>query len=279
MRFSALPSLQGWSITKAIPQTGHILIVDDEPVIARLHARAVEACGVESRIASNGDEALAMVHKAAPLLMLTDLNMAGLDGMALAAELVRLQIKRFPIVLITADDHLSVVQRGLEAGIDDFFLKGMRFANLTALITHWLASPFTGQPYHIRARALATLARISPIGPAITRLRAPTTVLRERAEATLKDLLMGCKPDFGSTMVDRMRFLGALDGTLATLSRSNALAQLRSAAVMVEIINALGLAWQREALQALGTLDTLATEATFIHAHETLVLSIEGGER
>lgn len=256
-------------------QAGHILIVDDEPVIARLHARAVEACGLESRIAGNGDEALECVRDRVPLLMLTDLNMAGLDGFALAAELVRLQLKSFPVVLITADDHLSIVRYGLEAGIDDFFLKGMRFAGLTALITAWLASPFQAQPAHVRKRAIETLNRISPIGPAITRLRAPATVLRERAEATIKDLLMVCKSEFGHTPVDQIRFIGALDGILATLSRSNALAQLRSAAVMVEIITRLNLPWQAEVLKALGRLDALATDATFLHASETLVLSME----
>ncbi len=254
---------------------GHILIVDDEPVIARLHARAVAACGFEARIAGNGDEALDCVRRMAPVLMLTDLNMAGLDGMALGAELVRLQLKTFPVVLITADDHLSVIQRGLEVGMDDFFLKGMRFANLTALINSWLGLPFVGQPRHIRARALATLERISPIGPAITRLRAPATILRERAEATIKDLLMDSKPDFGRTAVDCVRFIGVIDGVLATLSRSNALAQLRAAALMAEIVRALDLTWQADALATLGRLDALATDATFLHAQDSLVFRLE----
>jgi CheY-like chemotaxis protein len=254
---------------------GTILLVDDEPLIARLHARAVQAMGFTPTFAVSGEEALEVIASTPPVIVLTDLHMGGIDGLALS-HAIKSRIERPPpVVLVSGDDTVGILDDGLAAGVDDFLVKGMPFALLTERVRFWADGPFRALPVHIRAQARETLARVSPIGPPLTRLRSPADLLFERAQATMVDLLAEAPDGFGMGDMDRVRFLGVLDQVLATLSRSSALAQLRRADTMVAIIQSLDLLWRARLLRDdLPRLDALVHDATFRHAAETLTLRL-----
>jgi CheY-like chemotaxis protein len=66
-----------------------VLVVDDEPAIRRVIARALTAEGHVVRTAGDGGEALALLEVAPADVVLTDLRMPGLDGVELGARLAR----------------------------------------------------------------------------------------------------------------------------------------------------------------------------------------------
>jgi CheY-like chemotaxis protein len=250
-----------------------VLLVDDEPLIARLHARAVQAMGFQPRFASDGYEALDHVAQEPPALILTDLNMPALSGFGLAEKLVQHQAKHCPIVLMSGDDSLSIIEHGLNAGVDDFLVKGMPFAMLTERLRFWIDGPFRALPSAIRASAQEVLLRKPPAGPPIQRLRAPAQLLVDRARATLVDLLLFARDGYGLGEIERLRIAGALDGILASLSRSSALAQLRRPDMMLSIITSLKVPWRAALIEdVLSVLDSWADDPTFRHARETLTL-------
>jgi CheY-like chemotaxis protein len=253
--------------------TPSVLLVDDEPLIARLHARAVQAMGFTPRFASDGYEALDQVAQEPPALIVTDLMMPGLSGFGLAEKLIHHKDKQFPILLLTGDDETHIIEHGLEAGIDDFLVKGMPFAVLTERLRFWIDGPFRALPADVRARASETLARKPPAGPPIQRLRAPAQLLIDRARATLLDLLLFARPGYGLTEAERLRIAGVLDGILMHLSRTNALAQLRVPDVMLSVLSSLKVPWRAALIDdVLSVLDSRATDPTFRHARETLTL-------
>jgi DNA-binding response OmpR family regulator len=214
-----------------------------------------------------------MVAQHTPDLMITDLNMPGLSGVMLVQKLITRKEKQFPILLMSADDTVTILTQGLEAGVDDFLVKGMPFSMLIDRLRFWGSGYWGGMPDYIRAEALALLAWQSPLGPPIRRLRAPISLLLDRARLTMVDLLMYAPEDFGTREVELIRFAGVLDGVLARLSRANVLAHLRRLDVMHQLVLSLGVTWKLDFMAHIfPRLEYWSCEPTFKHAYKTLSL-------
>ena len=112
--------------------TGTILIVEDEPDLAALIADYVRAAGYEAQVIANGAAALAHVREQLPRLIVLDLTLPGLDGIALCRA-VR-ERSDVPIIMVTA--RVEEIDRllGLETGADDYLCKPFSPRELVARI-------------------------------------------------------------------------------------------------------------------------------------------------
>ncbi len=111
---------------QAISRESHprVLVVDDEPVNQKLMEALLLTLNYEVLKASNGDEALHIVHKTDPDLILLDAMMPGMDGFEVCRRLKAHQSTRLiPIIMLTALNAADAKLRGIEAGADDFITK------------------------------------------------------------------------------------------------------------------------------------------------------------
>jgi two-component system, OmpR family, response regulator MprA len=106
-----------------------LLIVDDDPPIRRMLERSLVAEGYGVRTASDGGAALAAVERSVPDLVILDVAMPGLDGLAVARR-VRSKGLPVPILFLTARDAVSDRVHGFEAGGDDYLVKPFAMAEL-----------------------------------------------------------------------------------------------------------------------------------------------------
>lgn len=110
-------------------QKGHIvsakiLVVDDEPAILDLLVRILKRDGYQPITATNGVEALELVAREAPDLILLDVTMPKLDGFAVCKQLKdNEQTALIPVTMLTGVDDREYRRRGLEVGADDFLTK------------------------------------------------------------------------------------------------------------------------------------------------------------
>src|SRR5690606_23930571 len=98
------------------PQRTHILVVDDDPDLLRLMQIRLTAAGYSVSTADSGERALARAGVERPQLVVTDLRMGGMDGMALF-EALRANHPTMPVIILTAHgtipDAVAAVQRGV----------------------------------------------------------------------------------------------------------------------------------------------------------------------
>jgi two-component system response regulator MprA len=99
-----------------------ILVVDDDAPIRRMLERTLTAQGYGVDLAADGGEALAAVERSAPDLLVLDVTMPGLDGLAVCRR-IRAKGLALPILLLTARDAVPDRVAGLEAGADDYLVK------------------------------------------------------------------------------------------------------------------------------------------------------------
>jgi len=109
-----------------------ILIVDDEPKIARLVRDYLERGGFGVSVARDGPEALMRARIEHPDLVVLDLGLPGLDGLDVTRTLRR--GSQVPIIMLTARDDETDKVIGLELGADDYVTKPFSPRELVARI-------------------------------------------------------------------------------------------------------------------------------------------------
>ena len=108
-----------------------VLVVDDDPPLRRMLERTLAAEGYEVSVAADGGAALAEAELAAPDVIVLDVAMPGLDGLAVARRL-RDKGDPTPILMLTARDAIPDRVAGLEAGADDYLVKPFAVEELVA---------------------------------------------------------------------------------------------------------------------------------------------------
>jgi two-component system, OmpR family, KDP operon response regulator KdpE len=109
-----------------------ILIVDDEPQIRRVMKTALASTGYEVYEARSGEEALESLRADNPDLILLDMNMPGMGGMAACREIRA--VCEVPIIILSVRDGEQDKIAALDAGADDYITKPFSVNELLARI-------------------------------------------------------------------------------------------------------------------------------------------------
>jgi two-component system, OmpR family, response regulator MprA len=108
-----------------------VLVVDDDPPLRRMLERTLRAEGFEVTVAADGGAALVAVERSAPDVIVLDVAMPALDGLAVCRRL-RGKGLPTPILMLTARDAVPDRVAGLEAGADDYLVKPFAMQELIA---------------------------------------------------------------------------------------------------------------------------------------------------
>jgi len=109
-----------------------ILVVDDEPLYQRLLQINLETEAYEVLTASDGEQALDLITTHKPDLIILDVMMPKLDGLA-TCERIR-QFSSVPIIMLTAKGEEQDRVRGLNVGADDYVVKPFSATELLARV-------------------------------------------------------------------------------------------------------------------------------------------------
>ena len=113
--------------------TAAVLVVDDDGPIRRMLERTLAAEGYGVSSAGDGGAALAAIERATPDLLVLDVGLPGLDGLAVCRRLRRKGLG-LPILLLTARDAVPDRVAGLDAGADDYLVKPFASEELLARV-------------------------------------------------------------------------------------------------------------------------------------------------
>nr|WP_228531044.1 MULTISPECIES: adenylate/guanylate cyclase domain-containing protein [Myxococcaceae] len=111
-----------------------VMVVDDSAIACALVQEGLVGLGYEVVCFQDPFEALEQVQRVQPALVLSDLEMPGLDGVALCLRLKEGSAAGVPVIILTANDMESRRVQGLRAGADDYIHKGASLEELSARI-------------------------------------------------------------------------------------------------------------------------------------------------
>jgi len=125
-----------------------LLIVEDDPRIARFVARGLQEQSYAVDVVANGDDALYQVEINDYDLVILDVMLPVKDGFSTCRSLRALG-KRMPVLMLTARDGVDERITGLDSGADDYLTKPFAFRELLARLRALLRRPKELHPARI----------------------------------------------------------------------------------------------------------------------------------
>jgi signal transduction histidine kinase/DNA-binding response OmpR family regulator/CHASE1-domain containing sensor protein len=140
-----------------------VLVVEDNPINARVASELLEKNGLRVTVAENGALALDAYLANPPDLILMDVQMPVMGGHEATQRIRALEAenssspRHVPIVAFTANAFDNDRVLAMDAGMDDFIAKPFREANFIATLARWLPSPNqTHQTHQFNQKSSAT---------------------------------------------------------------------------------------------------------------------------
>jgi DNA-binding NarL/FixJ family response regulator len=140
------------------PDAKRIVIVDDHPLFRKglqqlIHSeRALAVCGE----AGNAAEAVDLIRKLKPDLVIVDLSLPGANGIELIKN-TRAEFPKLPILVLSMHDESLYAVRALRAGADGYVMKHEAMAN----VIHAVREIFNGRPYLSPAMAAHVITKFA----------------------------------------------------------------------------------------------------------------------
>jgi len=118
-----------------------VMVVDDQKNEQVLMKKYLEKLGAEPVGAMHGEEALDMINKEQPHLLITNMHMPIMNGLELITELRdREETKTLPIIMITADSRAEIRQQAFDMGANDFLQKGGGFVDFEERVSRFIGT-------------------------------------------------------------------------------------------------------------------------------------------
>jgi DNA-binding NarL/FixJ family response regulator len=118
-----------------------ILVVDDSPNTLRMLTDAIEGAGMTVLVALDGEQALSLIERITPDVILLDAVMPGIDGFEICRRLKRhSELSHVPVIFMTGLSETEDVIKGLDAGGVDYVTKPIAPDELLARIRVHLAN-------------------------------------------------------------------------------------------------------------------------------------------
>jgi CheY-like chemotaxis protein/cellulose synthase/poly-beta-1,6-N-acetylglucosamine synthase-like glycosyltransferase len=135
-----------------------ILVIDDDDTIRKIISKGLEKAGYEVVAAESGNAALERITEAIPDLIISDITMPDMDGMALLNKLRTDKATRgIPVIMVTALGSTDSVVAGLNLGADDYLVKPFVINELLARVRSKIERPPIPSEFLIRDRQTGLL--------------------------------------------------------------------------------------------------------------------------
>lgn len=142
-------------------QSMRILVVDDDPTARLLMRAALEKSGYEVCLAENGKDALCQIRLQSFDLVMLDVEMPGLNGYQVCAQLRQEMGNELPIIMVTGMDDYESIEKAFASGATDFIAKPISWGLIGHRVKYLLRAYRVLQDLHAsNARNLAILNAI-----------------------------------------------------------------------------------------------------------------------
>ena len=251
--------------------SGTILLAEDDPKLRKLYTDALSAAGYDVLVAKNGVEALELLNKVTPRVIILDVMMPKMSGIEACRRMREKLHERIPIIFLTSLDRVENVHQCLEAGGDDYIIKSSSIKELIERVGNWATRPGLKAHDPLRDKALneveLAIANAETAG-------SEDRVLSRETDAAVRDIsgfitrsMKIVAPGFGKTLAQKQYLLGYVVGIVENWAKSRSVLKLRFNDYLIAVLEGTEVLVSGEAKMMVDSLENLSTDSIFLDAH------------
>jgi CheY-like chemotaxis protein len=208
--------------------SGLILLIEDDPYQQKLYTRSLESAGYTVTVGSKGEMAPRLCDLNGPRLVILDINLPGISGIETCKRIRQQYSVGVPILFVTSTDKLEVMRECIEAGGDDFMVKGANIKGYLERVGYWMGRRCL-TPAERQAVLKKVVSQLPPRGeadaPAKEEEASTSSGLDSEAIAQMvafvADARAGALPEFGRQASEKFILLGYAAGVVNALANWN----------------------------------------------------------
>jgi DNA-binding response OmpR family regulator len=243
---------------------GVILLAEDDRKLRKLYTDTLKAAGYNVIAASDGAEALELLHTLKPKLILLDVMMPKLNGIETCKRIRKKLGSEVPVVFLTALDQLDTVHECIAAGGDDYVVKSESLVTILGRVEHWMR--FSSGRKQLSARRDEMLAEVSAEVNRVT----GAAVLSSEADRSVRDISefvaqvrTNVRDDFGKTTKEKRYLLGYVTGVVEHWAQMHSAVENRFLDYLKAVLGETGLLADDEVSLLVSALDELSADTSF----------------
>ncbi len=116
-----------------------VLVIDDEPSVRKTLTLVLQSAGYEVAVASDGEAGVELARRSPPGLVITDVQLGGIDGLAVTRALTQ-EVPSTPIIVMTGHASVENAVAAMQAGAVDYLIKPVSPSQVRHAVEKALAS-------------------------------------------------------------------------------------------------------------------------------------------
>ncbi len=244
--------------------SGLILFAEDNRQLRKLYYDALTASGYSVIAVSDGDEALKLLQKVKPKLILLDVMMPNLNGIETCRQARKMIGSEVPIVFLTALDQIGNLHDCIAAGGDDYIVKSEGVATVIQRVGHWMLHAPGGT--RLATRRDEILGQVTAeVGRkvGVPLLSSETDESVRAITEFLKIARANATDDFGQTVKEKLYLLGYVAGVVEHWTQLRRSVEDRFLDYLGAVLRETGVLADDEVSQMVSRFDEISTDTFF----------------
>lgn len=248
--------------------SGLVLLIEDDPYQQKLYTRALESAGYTVASGDKGEMAPRLCDLNGPRLVVLDINLPGISGVETCKRIRQQFSMSVPILFVTSTDKLDVMRECIEAGGDDFMVKGSSIQAYLERVGYWMNRRCLTKEE--RTSVLKKVGSRLPTGDAKGPEGQGSHKLDRQAVAGMvafvDEARADAPPELGKQASEKFVLLGYAAGVVNALANSNLDVKLAFASYLRALLEETKLLAPKEIEVSVGKWHTMYRIAAFAEA-------------
>lgn len=120
--------------------SGLVIVVEDDATMRRIYDAGLRKLGFTVLAAASGEEGLGLLNQHQARVVILDINLPGISGIEVCRRSRTMPAATAPVIFITSNDTVDILQQCISVGGDDFLIKGGPLTALLERVSYWARS-------------------------------------------------------------------------------------------------------------------------------------------
>jgi len=255
-----------------VASAGMIVLAEDDPRLRKLYTDTLTAAGYNVLGACDGAEAVSLLSKVTPKVVVLDIMMPRMNGIEACKRARGIVGDDVPILFLSTLDRLDVLRDCVDAGADDYMIKSESLQTLVERIKQWGRRGGKGQLAERRKQMLDDVThKVETTEPAV---KEPETLSSENNEdvraisAFVAEARTLAGDKFGKTVTEKLHLIGYVTGVVEYWTEASGTMDKNFNDYLRGVLRETGILTSMEVAEMVTAFDELSKDRGFANGRE-----------